>query len=170
MGLGTHAFSLITTSFLLSTLPACTTCVESGDQPEPRAQRTAQKRSASNRAREKLQRHTLQTGGAQRRYLVQTPRDHEQGKRAPLLVLFTATGQTPERFTDRKNIMIGAAKLGYLLAVPAARGPWKHELCPSSGAGAVQVPATQAESSPPGKAVAAPAVAAPAVAAFAQDT
>ena len=78
MGLGTHAFSLITTTFLLSTLPACTTCVGSSDQPEPRAQRTAQKRSASNRKREKVKRHTLQVGGTQRRYLVQTPRGNSE--------------------------------------------------------------------------------------------
>jgi poly(3-hydroxybutyrate) depolymerase len=156
MGFGTRAYSLIAVTFLISTLPACTTCVGSGDQPAPRAHRSAKKRS--HRTREKVTRRTVQVGDAQRRYIVQTPRNHSKGAQTPLLVLFTGTGQTPERFTDRKNITAGAAKLGYLLAVPAARGAWKHELCQISGevAAAAQGDTTQGKPAAPVPASAGP--------------
>lgn len=131
MGLRKPAFLLMSSTILLSSFPACTTCVGSDDRRES-AQKTAQRRSVSRGSKEQVKRHTLEVNGITRRYVVQTPRDPEPGKPAPLIVLFPAAGQTPERFSDRKNITAGAAKLGYLLAVPAANGSFKDEFCGST--------------------------------------
>jgi poly(3-hydroxybutyrate) depolymerase len=69
--------------------------------------------------------------GQRRSYLVQTPKDYSATKSYPLIVLLTAKGETPSNFSDRADILGGAAKLGYLLVVPTAAGPdgWAHGLC-----------------------------------------
>jgi poly(3-hydroxybutyrate) depolymerase len=134
MGFRDHAFALIVSTSLLPGLQACTKCVGSHDPPGQRPGTTTQRRSTPKGVREQVKGHSIKINDVARRYLVQTPRGYEPGKPAPLIVMLLDHGQTPERFSDRKNITIGAAKLGYLLAVPAADGAWQDELCPSSSA------------------------------------
>ena len=78
--------------------------------------------------------HTLTVAGSQRRYLVQTPRGYRKGKKYPLMVLYPHSRRGPRNFSDRVHVMQGAAKLGYLLAVPQATGAWQHGMCASAAA------------------------------------
>lgn len=72
----------------------------------------------------------LTVDGQKRSYLVQTPKDYSATKSYPLIVLLTANGEKPTDFSDRGDILGGAAKLGYLLAVPSATADgWAHGLC-----------------------------------------
>jgi poly(3-hydroxybutyrate) depolymerase len=69
----------------------------------------------------------ITVGSGAREFLVRTPTDGSTKR--PILIYLTGSGETPDRFGLRKDVFGGAQKLGYVLAVPTARGSWQHGGC-----------------------------------------
>jgi poly(3-hydroxybutyrate) depolymerase len=119
----------------------CTTCVGGTEPPRKDTARMAQRaRPTPERTPPAAQTRELVVDGQKRSYWVQTPKDYSATQSYPLIVLLTAEGETPSNFSDRADILGGAAKLGYLLSVPmAGANGWVHGACgpkaPPSSAG-----------------------------------
>jgi poly(3-hydroxybutyrate) depolymerase len=126
-------------------LAGCTTCVGGTEPPRKNTARMSQ-RARGRLTQPATQTRELTVDGQKRSYLVQTPKNYSASKSYPLIVLLTAQGETPSRFSDREDVLGGAAKLGYLLAIPTA-GPdgWSHGLCEPKAArsSAAQKPAAR---------------------------
>ncbi len=82
--------------------------------------------------------HQITLSGNPQSYTVHLPDQGKGGAKPPVLVLLLDHGQTAERFTDKYNVIRGAKKLGYLLALltppGGKRARWDHGLC-SAGPG-----------------------------------
>lgn len=122
-------FASILGASLLAAAQGCTTCVGSSDVSRGKSQPARTSRSALSRERSRT--HTLKVADKDRRYFVQTPAgyDRGKGKKSPLIVMFPGDGRGPEDFSDRTHILEGSAKLGYVLAVPAAAKRWSPGIC-----------------------------------------
>ena len=144
MRLLTQVLAPVVGASLLVFAQGCTTCV--GSQDEVPATRERQTKRASSPSPERDQMHTLSVAGKQRQYLVQTPRGYKKGGKYPLMVLFPHDRRGPRNFSDRIHITQGAAKLGYLLAVPQAPVAWQHGMCAASATvdGAAVAPGSKA--------------------------
>jgi poly(3-hydroxybutyrate) depolymerase len=103
----------------------------------------------------------ITVGSGARDFLVRTPTDG--ATKRPILIYLTGSGETPDRFGLRKDVFGGAQKLGYVLAVPTARGSWQHGGCTVSpkakSAKGAPTGSAAASSSAPGPKTAAPAAA-----------
>lgn len=105
--------------------------------------------------------HSVQLAGKDVAYAVHLPRSTAPDQALPTLIFLLDRGQLPERFPDRYNVIHGAQKLGYLLAIVSPSGGkrahWGHGLCQaaapaaaaSSGAASVAVAPQLAASARP---------------------
>jgi poly(3-hydroxybutyrate) depolymerase len=95
------------------------------------------------------ERRNVVVNGTARNYLLRLPRNYDKAVPAPLLVMFTEEGATSSAFEGRSDILGGAAKLGYVLAVPEPQGNgWKHDVCKTADAGAPAVAAAPKSTKP----------------------
>jgi poly(3-hydroxybutyrate) depolymerase len=95
------------------------------------------------------ERRNVVVNGTARNYLLRLPRNYDKAVPAPLIVMFTEEGATSASFEGRSDILGGAAKLGYVLAVPEPQGNgWKHDVCKTADTAAPAVAAAPKSTKP----------------------
>jgi len=92
-------------------------------QAEKSAVKAQAKSRPTPKPRAKKRKRTMETrsvvvDGSKRRYLPQRP-PRNKDKPAPVLLMLHAAGGSPRDFAGSAEIVSGAAKLGYILAIPA---------------------------------------------------
>jgi poly(3-hydroxybutyrate) depolymerase len=117
-------------------LAGCTTCSRNDKDTGQAAQsqRPQGKRGHAKKPRRRktgrVETRKVKVGEETRRYVFARSRVTKPSKPAPALLMLHDDGGNAKEYTKRKDLMGGASKLGYLVAVAiAAKGGWGPGLC-----------------------------------------
>src|SRR5690606_24270396 len=125
---------VLRTALLLTLSSAQTGCYcEDHSDSEPAHESKTEKAAVVKAAARKQQKESIIVDGKRLNYMMHFPRRLREKR--PLMVMLTEQEGEPGRFSGRSDVITGASKLGYLLAIPHASTPgWDHGMCQEDAA------------------------------------
>jgi poly(3-hydroxybutyrate) depolymerase len=131
-----HLTNALAACVLALGLAGCTrcSCNESGTGQAAQSQRSKGNRDRTKKPRrpktDRPETRKVKVGEETRRYVFARSRVTSPRKPAPVLLMLYDNGGNTKELTRRRDLMGGASKLGYLVAIPtAAKEGWGPGLC-----------------------------------------